>query len=159
MQPVVSFFRVLTAVFTMTCPANPDIIQVPWEFIEGDAAPKVQKFGSDDNENATFRIKGEDHTLGNALRWMLASSNRKTVELAAYTIPHPHSDAMNVRIQTKNHADATEVLVENAKKLQKLCDFVEDVYRKSLDEYNEKNATRIKTEQKTQDMDEDEDSD
>ena len=119
----------------MTCSANPDIIQVPWEFIEGDEAPKVQRFGSDDGENATFRIKGEDHTLGNALRWVLQTSNRKTVEFAAYTIPHPHSDAMNVRIQTRNHANATTVLVNSAKKLQDLCDNVNDVYEKAIQKY------------------------
>eukprot|EP01083_Nonionella_stella_P068613 182367_1 len=150
----------------MTCPANPDIIQVPWEFIEGEEAPKVQKFGSDDGENATFRIKGEDHTLGNALRWMLATSNPKTVDLAAYTIPHPHSDAMNVRIQTKNHADATEVLIESAKKIQNLCDYVDDVYGKALVKYNKSKQKKskkrkVKTEQKTDNdsMDEDQDSD
>ena len=100
----------------MTCPANPDIIQVPWEFIEGDQAPKVQKFGDDMDENATFRIKGEDHTLGNALRWIIASSkeNRNKVELAAYSIPHPHSDAMNLRIQTLNHNESTQILIDGA---------------------------------------------
>ena len=25
------------------CPNNPDVIQVPWEFIEGPDAPKIQK--------------------------------------------------------------------------------------------------------------------
>ena len=134
----------------MSCTANPDIIQVPWEWIEGDDAPKVQKFGSDDGENATFRIKGEDHTLGNALRWMLATSNRKSVELAAYTIPHPHSDAMNLRIQTRNHHEATDVLIENCKKLQSLCDVVDSKYREALLKYNKEHPkeSNVKSEEK-----------
>merc|ERR1712062_359274 len=128
----------------MSCTANPDIIQVPWEWIEGADAPKVQKYGSDDGENATFRIKGEDHTLGNALRWMLATSNRKSVELAAYTIPHPHSDAMNLRIQTRNHHDATDVLIENCRQLQKVCDVVDGKYREALRKYQKKNVAKKK---------------
>ena len=144
----------------MACPANPDIIQVPWEFVEGDAAPKVQKFGSDDNCNATFRIKEEDHTLGNVLRWVISTSNRDKVELAAYTIPHPHSDAMNLRIQTKNNHDATEVLVDGCKKLQSLCEVVENVYRDAILKYHKKNKIqRIKSEKKEDDIDESEDDD
>ena len=144
----------------MSCPANPDIIQVPWEFIEGDLAPKVQKFGSDDDCNATFRIKGEDHTLGNALRWIISTSNRNKVELSAYTIPHPHSDAMNLRIQTKNNYEATQILIDSSKQLQNLCDYVDTVYRESIQKYYKKNKkSKIshktdKTEMKIDDDDE-----
>lgn len=153
----------------MTCPANPDIIQVPWEFIEGDEAPKVQRFGSDDGANATFRIKGEDHTLGNALKWMLQTSDERHVEFAAYTIPHPHSDAMNIRVQTKQGQNAEEVLIGASRKLQDLCNTINDKYNKALDKYNKSNKKskkkkkkskkdkiKIKVEEK---MDDDDDSD
>ena len=46
----------------------------------------------------TYIINGEDDTLGNSLRLMIASY--KEVELCQYTKPHPTEDCIHLRIQT-----------------------------------------------------------
>jgi DNA-directed RNA polymerase subunit L len=64
---------------------------------------------------ATFQFEGEDHTLGNALRYiimkkfvswqwslglLLTLTSSPEVELCGYSIPHPAEAKMNLRIQT-----------------------------------------------------------
>jgi len=64
---------------------------------------------------ATFEFEGEDHTLGNALRYiimkkfvswqwslglLLTLTSSPEVELCGYSIPHPAEAKMNLRIQT-----------------------------------------------------------
>ena len=48
---------------------------------------------------ATFIFHEEDHTLGNALRYILASKNE--VEFVGYSMPHPSEQKMILRLQTK----------------------------------------------------------
>jgi DNA-directed RNA polymerase I and III subunit RPAC2 len=47
---------------------------------------------------ASFEFKKEDHTLGNALRYIIMKN--PDVEFCGYSIPHPSEDLMNIRIQT-----------------------------------------------------------
>ena len=49
-----------------------------------------------DKSCATYVLIDEDHTLGNALRYMLAK--RDDVELVGYSIPHPSENKLNLRI-------------------------------------------------------------
>ena len=42
----------------------------------------------------------ENHTMGNALRYLLMKD--KDVDLAGYSILHPSESKMNLRIQTKS---------------------------------------------------------
>ncbi len=72
----------------------------------------------------TFQFKNEDHTLGNALRWVLAKN--PDVEFVGYTMPHPSEPLMNVRVQTYTRP-AEEVLAEG---LQTLADISEDLQKK-----------------------------
>eukprot|EP01114_Cavostelium_apophysatum_P020130 TRINITY_DN6661_c0_g1_i1.p1 TRINITY_DN6661_c0_g1~~TRINITY_DN6661_c0_g1_i1.p1 ORF type:complete len:109 (-),score=5.97 TRINITY_DN6661_c0_g1_i1:19-345(-) len=57
-------------------------------------------------ESVTFMIREEDHTLGNALRYMLAKNPE--VDLAGYSIPHPSEPLLNVRVQTKGSTPAID---------------------------------------------------
>lgn len=57
--------------------------------------------------SATFSIEGEDHTLGNALRWVL--NKNPSTALTGYTVPHPSEDLMNVRLQTTGDVPAAQV--------------------------------------------------
>ena len=74
----------------------------------------VQLAGASDSA-ASFQIENEDHTLGNALRYIimkklvfLTNSSARVltcisspeVEFCGYTIPHPSEPKMNIRIQT-----------------------------------------------------------
>ena len=47
---------------------------------------------------ATYSLAGEDHTLGNALRFML--NKNPHVAFAGYSVPHPADELVNVRVQT-----------------------------------------------------------
>ena len=63
---------------------------------------------------ASFQFDGEDHTLGNALRYIIhkkcvivfctheekLTNASPDVEFCGYSIPHPSEAKMNLRIQT-----------------------------------------------------------
>jgi len=57
----------------------------------------------------TFQITDEDHTLGNALRYVITKKYGELkyilicspdVEFCGYSIPHPSEPKLNMRIQT-----------------------------------------------------------
>ena len=64
--------------------------------------------GSATGSEATFALAGEDHTLGNALRYML--NRQPAVAFAGYSVPHPSDDLVNVRVQTTGAVSATQAL-------------------------------------------------
>ena len=76
------------------------------------AAPRVRSAagsaGSASGSEATFALAGEDHTLGNALRYML--NRQPVVAFAGYSVPHPSDDLVNVRVQTTGAVTATQAL-------------------------------------------------
>lgn len=86
------------------------------------AANKVQLAGATESA-ASFQFDGEDHTLGNALRYIIMkkyvtfyfsiravifvllgmvanAAYSPDVEFCGYSIPHPSETKMNLRIQT-----------------------------------------------------------
>jgi DNA-directed RNA polymerase I and III subunit RPAC2 len=62
-------------------------------------------------DSATFQFHQEDHTLGNALRYMLARDPK--VQFAGYCVPHPSEAVMNVRVQCEKDSRA-EIVVDKA---------------------------------------------
>jgi len=86
----------------------------------------------------TFSVRGEDHTLGNALRFMLCQ--RRDVEFAGYSIPHPMLDEMNIRLQCHSRP-AVVVLKEAVGDARELFEHVRSTYQSALKTYNEANAT------------------
>lgn len=60
---------------------------------------KLQLVVDDDPTVATFVIAEEDHTLGNALRYLIAR-NRDT-EFVGYSQPHWSEFKIHMRVQTK----------------------------------------------------------
>ncbi|KAK9451316.1 DNA-directed RNA polymerase [Limtongia smithiae] len=87
---------------------------------------------SEDGTAASFRILHEDHTLGNALRYMIMKN--PSVEFCGYSIPHPSEAALNIRIQTYGEITAIEALEKGLDDLVGLCDTVESSYRTALEE-------------------------
>jgi DNA-directed RNA polymerase subunit L len=59
---------------------------------------KVQIVPGSSSTSATFVVNGEDHTLGNALRYMLMR-DRSTL-FCGYSMPHPSEATVNIRLQT-----------------------------------------------------------
>ncbi|KAK3701729.1 hypothetical protein QZH41_018891, partial [Actinostola sp. cb2023] len=73
----------------------------------------------DDEACATFVLHEEDHTLGNALRYMIMKNPE--VKFCGYTLPHPSENKINLRIQTHG-APATDVLRRGLSELSTLCE-------------------------------------
>jgi len=87
---------------------------------------------STDGSAATFQIKEEDHTLGNALRYMIMKN--PDVEFCGYSIPHPSEALMNLRIQTYGDVTALEALKKGLQDLTDVCDVVETKFRERYEE-------------------------
>ncbi|KFY20144.1 hypothetical protein V493_07739 [Pseudogymnoascus sp. VKM F-4281 (FW-2241)] len=80
--------------------------------------------GSSDTA-ASFEFTDEDHTLGNALRYIIMKN--PNVEFCGYSIPHPSEPKMNIRIQTYE-GTAFEALEKGLEDLMDLCDVVAEKF-------------------------------
>jgi len=88
---------------------------------------------------ASFQFEGEDHTLGNALRYVIMKNPQ--VEFCAYTIPHPSEPKMNLRIQTYDSTDVFEVLEKGLDDLKDLCDVVMEKFTAAKAEFEMNKTT------------------
>lgn len=114
---------------------------------------KIKIISSSKKSCKTFVFTNEDHTLGNSLRYALMRKYvrelivrsrirpRKNhthtfltspkVEFCGYTVPHPMEPKMNVRLQTKDAFDATEVMKESLDVLVDIFDVVDEKFQKA----------------------------
>lgn len=92
---------------------------------------------SEDGTSASFQIQQEDHTLGNALRYIIMKNPE--VEFCGYSIPHPSEELLNIRIQTYGNITAVEALQKGLDDLADLCDAVTENFEERLTEYVHKN--------------------
>ncbi|KAF2219752.1 DNA-directed RNA polymerase [Elsinoe ampelina] len=86
---------------------------------------------------ASFEFEKEDHTLGNALRYIIMKN--PNVEFCGYSIPHPSEERMNLRIQTWDDVSVYDVLEQGLQDLADLCDVVIEKFTESRDEYEAAN--------------------
>lgn len=91
--------------------------------------PQVEILGSD-KTCTTFRLHDEDHTLGNALRYML--SKNKDVEFCGYSIPHPSDNFVNIRVQTFGKP-AVEVFEKSLNDLIAATEHIKDTFQSVAD--------------------------
>ncbi|KAJ4366850.1 RNA polymerase subunit AC19 [Neocucurbitaria cava] len=82
---------------------------------------------------ASFQFDGEDHTLGNALRYIIMKN--PDVEFCGYSIPHPSEAKMNLRIQTYDGVSVYTVLEKGLEDLMAMCDVVEEKFTVARDEF------------------------
>ncbi|CAA0373237.1 unnamed protein product [Arabidopsis thaliana] len=82
--------------------------------------------------HASFTLSEEDHTLANAVRFVLNQDPRVTV--AAYTIPHPSLEQVNIRVQTTGDP-AREVFKDACQELMQMNRHVRSVFDKAVTEY------------------------
>ncbi|RCK59603.1 DNA-directed RNA polymerases I and III subunit RPAC2 [Candida viswanathii] len=85
---------------------------------------------SDDGTMASFQILDEDHTLGNALRYIIMKNPE--VEFVGYSIPHPSENKLNLRIQTYGNLTAVEALHLGLDNLSEVCGVIEEKFLESL---------------------------
>ncbi|XP_077984988.1 DNA-directed RNA polymerases I and III subunit RPAC2-like [Glandiceps talaboti] len=86
----------------------------------------------EDQRCATFVMNGEDHTLGNSLRYMIMKNPE--VQFCGYSIPHPTENKINFRIQTTG-PPATDVLRRGLAELTSLAAHVLITFEKSVEEH------------------------
>ncbi|KAF2993992.1 RNA polymerase subunit AC19 [Curvularia kusanoi] len=82
---------------------------------------------------ASFQFDGEDHTLGNALRYIIMKN--PDVEFCGYSIPHPSETKMNLRIQTYDNVSVYQVLEKGLEDLMNMCDVVTEKFTVSREEF------------------------
>ncbi|CCX11347.1 hypothetical protein FPQ18DRAFT_305857 [Pyronema domesticum] len=84
---------------------------------------------------ASFQITDEDHTLGNALRYMIMKNPK--VELCGYSIPHPSEAHMNIRIQIypefEDEFRPVDALLKGLDDLNDLCGVVREKFTEARD--------------------------
>ncbi|KAF3555053.1 hypothetical protein F2Q69_00011990 [Brassica cretica] len=122
--------------------------------------------GSFTNDSfASFTLAEEDHTLANAVRFML---NQELVLLllsfnpflprvtfAGYSIPHPSLECVNVRVQTTGDP-AREVLKDACQELMLMNRHVRSVFDKAVSEFKVEQARLAAEEEKKKKAEEDE---
>ncbi|CEP01482.1 DNA-directed RNA polymerase RBP11-like dimerization domain-containing protein [Plasmodiophora brassicae] len=101
--------------------------------VRRDGIPKLRLEGNADETCATFFIEDEDHTLGNAARYIMAKS--LDVEFVGYSVPHPTEHRMNIRVQTTG-SPATQALRTSMEALISMCDHIKRTYRNALEQYD-----------------------
>ncbi|KAF1346472.1 DNA-directed RNA polymerase I and III 14 KDA polypeptide [Delphinella strobiligena] len=83
---------------------------------------------------ASFEFTKEDHTLGNALRYIIMKN--PDVEFCGYSIPHPSEAKMNLRIQTWDEVNVYDVLEKGLNDLMDMCDVVIDKFTIARENFN-----------------------
>ncbi|KAF1966484.1 RBP11-like subunits of RNA polymerase, partial [Bimuria novae-zelandiae CBS 107.79] len=82
---------------------------------------------------ASFQFDGEDHTLGNVLRYIIMKN--PDVEFCGYSIPHPSEAKMNLRIQSYDGVDVYDILDKGLQDLMDMCDVITDKFTIARDEF------------------------
>ncbi|XP_075428822.1 DNA-directed RNA polymerases I and III subunit RPAC2-like isoform X2 [Ascaphus truei] len=98
------------------------------------ASPLVQANGTDET-CVTFVLHEEDHTLGNALRYMIMKNPE--VEFCGYSITHPSESKINFRIQTRGGSPAVEPFRRGLNELMDVCQHVLNTFECSMKEHKE----------------------
>lgn len=91
---------------------------------------KLLPGSSDDGAAASFQVIDEDHTLGNALRYIIMKNPE--VEFCGYSIPHPSENKLNIRIQTYGNITAVEALHQGLDNLSEMCTVVEEKFSEKI---------------------------
>eukprot|EP00794_Sanderia_malayensis_P007505 gene7505-8336_t len=94
----------------------------------------VQLEGQHEDESClTFVLNGEDHTLGNSLRYMIMKNPE--VNFCGYNIPHPSENKINLRIQTKEDISAKDVFRIGLDNLNRLSEHVISTFETSVGQF------------------------
>lgn len=97
---------------------------------EADATPNLkiqQKIG--DRTCATYTFEGEDHTLGNLLRYSLIKNPE--VEFCGYSITHPSENTVNLRLQTTGRG-TNDILLQGFETMQFMSEVAETKFTEAL---------------------------
>ncbi|KAF2795806.1 RBP11-like subunits of RNA polymerase [Melanomma pulvis-pyrius CBS 109.77] len=100
---------------------------------------RIRVLGGATDTAASFQFDGEDHTLGNALRYTIMKN--PDVEFCGYSIPHPSEEKMNLRIQTYDGVSVYTVLEKGLDDLMAMCDVVDEKFKDAREEFTQRMDT------------------
>jgi len=78
----------------------------------------------------TFAIHNEDHTLGNALRYIIMKD--PDVEFCGYSAPHPSEPVIHLRVQMHDNKSAKEAVTKGLDRLEVIFSSIGDAYKEDL---------------------------
>ncbi|XP_006858524.2 DNA-directed RNA polymerases I and III subunit RPAC2 isoform X2 [Amborella trichopoda] len=87
--------------------------------------------------SSTFSLTDEDHTLGNAVRFVLNQDPRTS--FCGYSIPHPSENRVNIRVQTTGDP-AKDVFKDALQDLMSMCQHVRGTFDKAVIDFKKKGA-------------------
>lgn len=87
-------------------------------------------------EAKKYKFSLESHTFGNLISREL--QKHKHVKFAAYNIPHPLEDKMELSVMTKRGIDPTEVLRSASSSLIEKLSLMENVLKDALEKKEKK---------------------
>ena len=101
-----------------------------------DATKKLEKIAAHDAHSKTFALRDEDHTLGNALRYMIMRD--PDTRFCGYTVPHPSEAKVHLRVQMdpRSGKTAEDGLRKASEDLVAVCDHLEEVFNAACEEAN-----------------------
>jgi DNA-directed RNA polymerase I and III subunit RPAC2 len=85
--------------------------------------PKLQLLPGGTESSCTFVMSREDHTLGNALRFVCMRDAR--TQFCGYSMPHPSEQVVNLRLQTVPPATSLDVFSRGLQTLVDMCEHIE----------------------------------
>jgi DNA-directed RNA polymerase I and III subunit RPAC2 len=83
-----------------------------------------------DHTCATYTFDGEDHTLGNLLRYALIKNPE--VEFCGYSITHPSEHTINMRLQTTG-SGTNGVMAQGLNSINFMVDVAERKFTEALE--------------------------
>lgn len=98
---------------------------------EAEQENKIEINGTDEN-CLTFVLRDEDHTLGNALRYVLAKN--PDVRFCGYSIPHPSENIMNIRVETYNKP-AADLFRKALLDLRAMAEHISSAFQSEAENY------------------------
>lgn len=92
---------------------------------------KLEIIGTDET-CLTFVFHNEDHTLGNALRYVLIRN--PDVKFCGYSIPHPSETIMNLRLETFGKP-ASDIFQDAVRNLRSIAEHLRGTFGAELETF------------------------
>ena len=93
---------------------------------------KIELISTDTAQAVTFCIWEEDHTLGNALRYMIIRN--PYVSFCGYSMPHPSEAKLHLRIQTHGPVTAVDALRQGLADLKAMSNHMLQVFNEASEQ-------------------------
>lgn len=95
----------------------------------------ITELAAEDPMNVTFLLRHEDHTLGNALRYVIGLYD--DVDFVGYQLPHPSEYLIHLRIQSKGPRTSRQILKQAFHDLHTVYAHLETAFREQASRHSQ----------------------